>query len=731
MVTEAALTESQNAWAGSGSTSATNRAQRRPAHARNSFGGGNRLGVGLLLSTAVLSWTVLCVSRAYTPDPSAAWPTIRSSLSWLGTAFTHVPRNTGTFLMVVLVTLAMVGPGVLILRLFGVRSLEAWEKLVVGICVGLAGWVPLVLFVGWAIGLTRTDILVPTLLYLSPTVVFGFKGFGRLLNSGGVRHRDVRPLPWVNILLVAVGICVLYLALLGALLPEVSYDARWYHLGSAVHYAEVGHFYNIVASTHDPAMGLNPYQEITYTGFVAMIGVHAAKIFAFVDFALIFVAIIIFARAHLRSARIGIFAALAFICIPVASWSATTASNDLPVALYTLLAVHGLLHWMSDPRKWGWLYVAGALAAFSWGVKAFGLFTLVLVFVTAIVVMLTSADLRRRDSILKFAVLMLVSALTCAPWWIRSGAATGNPIFPLANGVFHSQYWNVYAGKAQAIGARQVTILGIPVGLALALWTTVTDPVPFRTLVGPFFLVALPVSALLAICTRTRVPREVVFLGAFVVLWAAGWYMSGVTDSRYLLGIAPVACLLVSWCVAQAFAHPRFTLVLPAVSMSILVALSLSTLQPLVPLERTTSTSVVNGQAFYDWQYLFRGAAEGTVQLDNLPLARYVNAHLNHRTTKIYDDGAGLNSAYMYYDVEFYNGWGYGSPGVMHQWYLSSPNAYTILRQHGVNYLAEPSTGLRGLRELPVARHLQLVYRSPNGILLFRLVSDKETASVG
>ena len=725
MLSEAALTEPpENASAGA-------EARRRPAHARRRDGGGYRFAVGLLLSLLVLAWTAVCITQAYTRHLGTAWPIVQSSLSWLGTAFTHVPRNTGTFLMVMLVTLAMIGPGDLILRLFGVRPSDVWERLVFGICVGLAGWVPLVLFVGWAIGLTRTDILVPTLLYLSPTAAVGIRSLRRRrrLGSGGSRIRDARQLPWLNILLVAAGICLLYLALLGALMPEISYDARWYHLGSAVHYVEVGHFYNIVAATHDPAMGLNPYQEITYTGFIAMIGVHAAKLFAFVDFALIFVAIIAFARVHLRSTRIGIFAALAFVCIPIASWSATTASNDLPVALYTLLAVHGLSHWTFEPRKWGWLYLAGALAAFSWGVKAFGLLTLVLVFATAIVVILTNAELRRRDSIPKLGALALASALTCAPWWIRSTAATGNPVFPLANNIFHSQYWNVYAGKAQAIGSRHVTILGIPAGLTVALWTTVVDPVPFRTLVGPFFLVALPVSALLVACARGRISRQAVLMGAFVLLWSAGWYLSGVTDSRYLLGIAPLACLLVSWCVARGFAHPRFTLVLPTVSMSVLVVLALSTIQPLVPLERTTSTSLVNGQASYDWQYLFEGAPEASVQLDDLPLALYVNAHLNHRTAKIYDDAAMLDDAYMYYDVELYNGWGYGSPGVMHQWYLWSPNAYTILKQHGVNYLAEPSAGLPGLRDEPVAQHLRLLYRSPDGTFLFRLVAGKEAPS--
>ena len=197
---------------------------------------------------------------------------------------------------------------------------------------------------------------------------------------------------WLDASLVIVLLAVLYLALLGALIPETQFDARWYHLGSAAHYVEVGQFYNIVAATHDPALGLNPYQEVGYTGFFALAGAHAAKAFAFLDLPLICAAIVAFARVHFDSTRLGLLAAIAFVSVPIASWSAATASNDLPVTLYTLLAVHAVFCWLKDPRtRWGYAYLGIAMAAFAWGVKEFGLLTLGL---CAVIVLATVAARR-------------------------------------------------------------------------------------------------------------------------------------------------------------------------------------------------------------------------------------------------------------------------------------------------------------------------------------------------
>ena len=167
------------------------------------------------------------------------------------------------------------------------------------------------LITGTYVGLSRFDIAAATVLYVAIPSLWIMPATARKLaseSSPGLLARTRTyahaHINWLDVVLVLLIAGLLYLALLGALMPEVQFDARWYHLGSAAHYVEVGHFYNIVAATHDPAMGLNPYQEIAYTGFYALSGSHGAKVFAFWDAPLICAAMVAFARAHLNSTRV-------------------------------------------------------------------------------------------------------------------------------------------------------------------------------------------------------------------------------------------------------------------------------------------------------------------------------------------------------------------------------------------------------------------------------------------
>ncbi len=341
-------------------------------------------GLGLLLLVIAVAWILLAGAQAFLGLPhGAGWGSVRSQLHWIPTILSDAPRNLGTFLLVSVVVLAMALPGAALLRLLRLEWQDWLEHGIFAVAAGLAGWVPLLLVVGTYVGLGRLDVALTTGLYIAIPSLWIVPAYAQRLagTSPGllVRTRSFARdnVKWLDVILIALIAVLLYLALLGALIPETQFDARWYHLGSAAHYVEVGHFYNIVAATHDPALGLNPYQEIAYTGFYSLTGSHGAKAFAFLDAPLICVAIVAFARVHFASTRLGLLAALAFLSVPIASWSAATASNDLPVALYTLLAVHALLSWLKSPLlRWGYAYLGIAMAAFACGIKLFGLFTL-------------------------------------------------------------------------------------------------------------------------------------------------------------------------------------------------------------------------------------------------------------------------------------------------------------------------------------------------------------------
>jgi len=685
-------------------------------------------GLGIVALIVAVGWIFLAGSQAFVGSPhGAGWSSVHSQLHWIPAILSEAPRNFGTFFLVSAVVLAMVLPGAAVLRLFRIEWHDWLEHGVFAVAAGLAAWVPILLVVGTYVGLSRLDVAVTTIAYIAipacwilPETIRELAGEppGLLARTRVYLQSRVN---WLDVVLVVLILGLLYLALLGALMPEVQFDARWYHLGAAAHYVEVGHFYNIVAATHDPAMGLNPYQEIAYTGFYALDGAHAAKVFAFWDAPLICAAIVAFARVHFGSTRIGLLAALAFLSVPIASWSAATASNDLPVALYTLLSVHALLSWLKNPRlRWRYAYLGIAMAAFASGVKLFGLFTLGLCALLIVVTVLVRADLRTSASVKRLAVMTGIVVVVCGSWWIRVGAMTGNPVFPFAYRYFPSPYWNSYAAAAQNHFNRDVHLSTLPIGLAQSLWNTVSNPVPYQVIAGPLFLVGIPLALLLALCTTGRLRPAFLLIGLFMLGWWLAWYVGGFSTSRYLVAIAPLACLWMAIGIADAFRRPRFGVALPTVVLVALALICVSTTQFLTTLERGSVTPGVEGSIPYDWAYLYQGQPEFDVQLTSLPMVDYINAHLNPVTSKVYD-AASLYSAYEYLLPEMYDGSTYGSPTTMHQWTLYDRDALSKLRANHVTDVVMPATSVPTLRHTTLWPHLRELHESPDELELFSI----------
>jgi hypothetical protein len=691
-----------------------------------------RIAVVLLVLGAV-AWIVGAGSQAFVGSPHGASGTAFDHLSWLPTIFSHAPRNIGIFLIVAFIVLAMALPGIALTRLFRIEWHDKFERLTFSLAAGLAGWVPIVLIVGTFVGLSRTDVALATTLYILIPAVWILpplrgKWTGSLSDVlariGPQARRDTW---WIDGLLLLGLLVLLYLVLLGALMPEIQFDAIWYHLGSAAHYVEVGHFYNIVAATHDPAMGLNPYQEISYTGFYSLGGAHAAKAFAFLDLPLICAAMASFARVHFDSTRTGIIAALAFVSVPIAAWSASTASNDLPVALYTVLAVHALLRWYADPsRGWGYAYLGLAAAAFCSGVKAFGLLTLGLCLTLIVLTVLFRPILRRRTSIKRLGIGVGTIVLVCSAWWIRVGAMTGNPIFPLAYKIFPSQYWNHFAVSGQNQANRHVSLGTLPLGLVESLWNTVTNPVPYQAILGPFFLVSIPLVLVLVLCTTSRPRVSFLLIGVFMLGWWIGWYVGGFSTSRYLVGIAPLACLWIAIGISDAIQNPRFGLAPPIVIVAGLTFIAVATTPLLTLGERGAISPGVEGSIPYDWSYLYRGQPEAKVLLDHLPMVQFINTHLNQATAKIFDAG-GLYSSYEYLRPEMYDGTNYGSAASMRQWSLANSNALALLKANHVTHIVASSAQVPYLMGIALWTHLIEIYHSPDDLTLYR-ISDTSNA---
>ncbi len=322
------------------------------------------------------------------------------------------------------------------------------------------------------------------------------------------------------------------IALASAAAPELAFDALNVHLPYARD-AAAAHRAGFVANNWSsvmPALPLMSYiTAFLYSGLglVKLVNVLA---YVLVGAVLCGVAREWWGRTH------GVAAAALFWSCPVAIYEATTALIDLPLTLYSAIAVCALLEWTRTGSEGG-LRLSALALGLAFGCKYHAVFWVppllgIMAWHLLVVRRSTPGDAAR--TILRYGALAFLLFL---PWAARAWYYTGNPVFPAANGFFQSPYFPPSMQSAAAaayanegVGRDWQALLTLP-------WTVTLHPGPFRGTLG---LIFLPGVVLALFRSRSRETRYALALaGAYFLAW-------GLTaqEIRYLLPLAPVLALL-------------------------------------------------------------------------------------------------------------------------------------------------------------------------------------------
>jgi hypothetical protein len=681
-------------------------------------------------------WVVFVASRAYQltyVTATGRHPALSVTVNlfkWLPSVLAGVPKGAGVFLADAVIILAMSGPGSLIRR-YALRARVAgrMEGLVFDVALGLTAYVPLVLIVGTYVGLARWTMSVLTALYLSPAMR-ALRPAARWMTANKhlravlwQRAAQIKPLTVV----LCIGLAItLYYLLLGSLGPVIDWDAQAYHLAAPKHYVEAGHFYNIIAATHDPYLDLNPYQEIIYTPFFSMLGLHAAKLVGWFEAALTCLALVAFTRRFYRSVNLGLMAAIAYLSVPLVFWDATSGYNDIALGTFGFLSFYAIWVWLQSPGAWGWAAMSSICAAFALGVKEFGLITLGLVVATMIIRSVwdvTRSNLPVRSAVWSTGGAIGAAALTCGAWWARAAATTGDFLFPAASGIFRNPYWDPHQ-NALLIADHIIThngLFSLVTGLPQNLWLHAVKPIGAFTgtneIVGPLFVIAVPLCGLLLVLTARRPSALVMYGTAFSLAWTCGWWLADAISSRYLIGVAPVACLMIFVIGRDAVRQPRLGS-MPNRALALLVAAAaVSGAQVFGGFLKSGGTGRAVGVVAFQPDYLYGTATDYSVAGRWFPVIQYVNRHFPSARTKVYDD-AGQVQGYLFLNAEIFNGVQGGSPPDMGQWTLWSTDAYAKMRANHIDLLMAPLASREALARAPLARHLTRLYTA-DGVDLY------------
>ncbi len=339
--------------------------------------------------------------------------------------------------------------------------------------------------------------------------------------------------------------------------PPFSRDALIHHLQIPKLYLQHGSIYEI------PELVFSYYPmnlDLLYMGALRLgsdiLPKYIHMVFAFATALLLY--------RHLRrrlSSHYAWLGVLFFLSIPVIIKLSITVYVDLGLVFFSTAALLLLFRWLETKRLRD-LLLAGISCGLGIGTKYNGL--LVLFILTFMVPILFIRSQKQREKVtapaIKAAVLFCFAALlTASPWLIRNAVWTGNPVYPLYNGLFqHSSSSPTeqadggeekISGGVRGVFATRYVLYKEGIWQLLLLPVRIFfqgqdgDPRYFDGRLNPF-LFLLPLLAFVRRPTERQIRLEQIALAAFSLLYFLYAFNTGVLRIRYLVPMVPFLVIL-------------------------------------------------------------------------------------------------------------------------------------------------------------------------------------------
>lgn len=275
--------------------------------------------------------------------------------------------------------------------------------------------------------LYRDSVIITTIVFIS-VVLFKFKN--KILNY----RFGKSGIPRFMLLILGIQILV---NLVGALGPELSFDALWYHLTLPKIFLENHKIFHVPGGllyySDMPKLG-----EMLYIPAISFFSEIGAKIVHFSFGILVLISLYKLARKFMDP-KFSILASIIFYGNLVVGWQSTTAYIDLARTFFEVMAVWGLINYTREkegPAKRGWFIESAAMLGLSISTKLLSLGTL---FVFIILIIFLSYHINKR--IIPKAIMYFCIALYVAmPWFLFSFLNTGNPVYPFFSNHFNAGF---------------------------------------------------------------------------------------------------------------------------------------------------------------------------------------------------------------------------------------------------------------------------------------------------
>jgi hypothetical protein len=379
---------------------------------------------------------------------------------------------------------------------------------------------------------------------------------------------------WKSIILLS-----LMIALIGALAPEIEYDALWYHLWLPKVWLTQGQPVDLISEY----VSLYPLQgELVYANALSIGGDVAAKLVNFTWFVLTALLVFQFTRRFFPPVSPWLATAI-FVTFPTVLWEATTAYIDILLAFYTGLAIYALLCYVEN-HSWQWLFLTAINFGLALSTKHLGWFAL-LISSVGLVIYIWLREKRLRKAIGPALFIIGLSILFAIPWYFRSYTASGNPFFPEFYYIFGANPLERWDGLTQRSLDAFFDHFGRPRTLLNQItlsWDMTIHSYRYGGTLGPMTLLILP-GVLLAWKTSRAGRWLMALIFFFVVLWASP--MSSF-QLRFLVAITPLLAVIIAYTLSIISVKFRIRKWSTVIFTALLVGILLGNLPPWVALHQ-------------------------------------------------------------------------------------------------------------------------------------------------
>lgn len=322
------------------------------------------------------------------------------------------------------------------------------------------------------------------------------------------------------------GLIILQISinLVGAIGPELSFDALWYHLTLPKLYIMYHKIWFIPG-------GLLYYStmpklaEMLYTAGLSFGTEVIPKLIHFTFGIFCCLALYTFARKFYGK-TLSLLVVAIFYSNLVVGWESITAYIDLIRTFFEILAVWAWVNWQNKKQN-KYFFISSIILGFAITTKLLSFETLCIITICNIALFIKEKN-AIKSSITYVFIYIFLSLLIPLPWFIFSFVYTQNPFYP---------FFSPYFTSVQHTIINPVHLSGLTILQTYwSLFTHAADPI------GPIYLASIP----LLIITFKKLTKPFKLLGVFVVLGLLGWYpVSSIEGSRLLLPYLAIFSLIV------------------------------------------------------------------------------------------------------------------------------------------------------------------------------------------